>query len=103
VAGNTYRWGARVDAGSCVRWPGGRAVLTGTGHFSPSAARCPRCRESVPTLTGVKAEKDPEYLSAIAEAVGEFRDALTRLLGLYTDFGTVVPRGIAPPVVPRTT
>lgn len=49
----------------------------------------------------MRAEKNPDYLAAIAEAVTEFRDALTGLLELYTDFGTLVARGIAPPVVPR--
>ena len=46
------------------------------------------------------AEKNPDYLAAVAEAVTEFRDALTSLLELYTDFGMAIARGIAPPVVP---
>jgi hypothetical protein len=49
----------------------------------------------------VKAEQNPEYLKAIAEAVTEFRDAVTELLELYVPFGQFVGRGIAPPVVPR--
>jgi hypothetical protein len=46
------------------------------------------------------AVRNPEYLKALAEAVQEFRDALTDLLELYVPFGMHVARGIAPPVVP---
>jgi hypothetical protein len=46
------------------------------------------------------AERNPDYLKTLAEAVQEFRDALTDLLKLYVPFGMHVARGIAPPVVP---
>ncbi|MGY1618868.1 TIGR02391 family protein [Geodermatophilus sp. SYSU D00691] len=49
----------------------------------------------------MEAERDPNYLKALAEAVTDFRDALSDLLELYTEFGTRTARGVAPSVVPR--
>lgn len=49
----------------------------------------------------MNAERNVEYLTALALAVTEFRDRLTELLTHYVPFGEFIARGIAPAVVPR--
>jgi hypothetical protein len=49
----------------------------------------------------VEAERNPQYLKAIARAVEDFRAALTELLALYVPTSEAGLRGLLPPVVPR--
>lgn len=89
-----------------------RPALDGTQVAAASDAACQHLAvtdrdqqrvvsEASNSLGSMDAERRPEYLKAVAEAVQEFRYALTDLLELYVPFGTHVARGIAPPVVPH--
>jgi hypothetical protein len=45
----------------------------------------------------VEAERNPQYLKAIARAVEDFRAALTELLALYVPTSEAGLRGLLPP------